>query len=42
VALANKNTRIVWALPAKGRVFDLNYVSIKPGKVAPTPAVMPA
>jgi transposase len=42
VALANKNARIVWALLAKGREFDPNYVSVKPGEVAPIPAMMPA
>jgi len=42
VALANKNARIVWALLARGRAFDPNYVSVKPGEVPPTPAAMPA
>ena len=42
VALANKNARIVWALLAKGRLFDPNYVSVKPGEVPPIRAVMPA
>ncbi len=42
VALANKNARIVWALLAKGREFDPNYVSVKPGEVPPISAVMPA
>jgi transposase len=41
VALANKNARIVWALLAKGREFDPNHVSVKPGEVPPIPAVMP-
>ena len=27
---------------AKGREFDPNYVSVKPGEVPPIPAVMPA
>jgi len=31
VALANKSARIVWALLAKGREFDPNWVSVKPG-----------
>ena len=34
VALANKNARILWAVLAKGRVFDPNHVSIKPGEPA--------
>jgi len=42
VAPANKNARIVWALRAKGREFDPNYVSVKAGEVSPIPAVMPA
>jgi hypothetical protein len=42
VALANKNARIVWALLAKGRKFDPNYVSAKPGEVPPIPVVMSA
>lgn len=33
VALANKNARIVWAVLAKGKVFDPNHVSIKPGEI---------
>jgi transposase len=33
VALANKNARILWAVLAKGRVFDPNHVSIKPGEI---------
>ena len=41
VALANKNARIVWALLAKGRQFDPNYVSAKPGEVA-LPVAAPA
>ncbi len=36
-ALANKNARIVWALLAKGRVFDPNYVSVKPGAALAIP-----
>lgn len=31
VALANKNARILWAVLAKGRRFDANHVSAKPG-----------
>jgi transposase len=42
VALANKNARIVWALLAKGRGFDPNYVSVKPGQTVSIPVVMPA
>ena len=42
VALANKNARIVWALLAKGRVFDANYVSVKPGEVSAIPVATPA
>jgi transposase len=38
VALANKNARILWALLAKGREFDPNCVSVKPGEVPPIPA----
>jgi len=34
VALANKNARILWAVLAKGRTFDPNHVSVKPGEVA--------
>ena len=33
VALANKNARIVWAVLVKGRIFDPNHVSIKPGEI---------
>ena len=33
VALANKNARIVWAVLAKGRVFDPNHLSVKPGEI---------
>ena len=33
VALANKNARILWAVLAKGRAFDPNHVSIKPGEI---------
>ena len=33
VALANKNARILWAVLAKGRSFDPNHVSIKPGAI---------
>ena len=33
VALANKNARILWAVLAKGRKFDPNHVSIKPGEI---------
>ena len=42
VALANKNARIVWALLAKGRQFDPNYVSIKPGEVPAIPGTAAA
>jgi len=31
VALANKNARILWAVLARGRPFDPNHASIKPG-----------
>jgi transposase len=34
VALANKNARILWAVLCKGKAYDPNYVSIKPGVVA--------
>lgn len=34
VALANKNARILWAVPARGRTFDPNHVSVKPGAIA--------
>lgn len=33
VALANKNARILWAVLARGRTFDPNHVSIKPGAI---------
>ena len=33
VALANKNARILWAVLCKGKAYDPNYVSIKPGVV---------
>jgi transposase len=33
VALANKNARIVWAVLARGRTFDPNHVSVKPGEI---------
>ena len=42
VALANKNARIVWALLAKGREFDPNYLSVKPGEVPVISTAMPA
>jgi transposase len=29
VALANKNTRILWAMFARGKPFDAAYVSVK-------------
>ena len=31
VAMANKNARILWAVLAKGRRFDADHVSVKPG-----------
>ena len=34
VALAKKNARILWSVLSKGKVFDPNYVSIKPGAEA--------
>jgi hypothetical protein len=42
VALANKKARIVWAVLAKGRVFDPNHMSVKPGAALPAPVVAPA
>lgn len=30
VALANKNARTIWALLAKGRTYDKNYLSVRP------------
>jgi len=39
VALANKNARILWAVLAKGRTFDPNHVSVKPGAI---PGATPA
>jgi transposase len=33
VALANKNARILWAVLARGRTFDPNHVSVKPGTI---------
>jgi hypothetical protein len=42
VALANKNARIVWAVLAKGRVFDPNHMSVKPGAALPMPVAAPA
>ena len=42
VAQANKAARIVWALLAKGREFDPNYASVKPGEVPPIAAATPA
>jgi transposase len=33
VALANKNARILWAVLARGRTFDPNHVSVKPGAI---------
>ncbi len=41
VALANNNARILWAVLAKGRCFDVNHVSSKrkgPAIVAPSMA----
>lgn len=38
VALANKNARILWAVLAKGRRFDPNHQSVKPGGLAGLPA----
>lgn len=34
VALANKNARILWAVFVRGKAFDANHVSVKPGTVA--------
>ena len=31
VALANKNARILWAVFARGKPFDANHVSVRPG-----------
>lgn len=42
VALANKNARIVWALLARGRTFDPDYVSVKPGDLPAMPATAAA
>ena len=39
VALANKNARILWAVMTKGKPFDAQHVSVKPGAVAPLAAV---
>jgi transposase len=35
VALANKNARILWAVFVRGKPFDANHVSIKPGVLLP-------
>jgi transposase len=44
VAMANKNTRILWAVMTREAVFDPNHVSVKPqAKTKPAPsAAMPA
>lgn len=42
VALANKNARIVWALLVRGKTFDPNHVSVKPGALLALPVEMPA
>jgi transposase len=34
VALANKNARILWAVFCRGKAYDPNYVSVKPGAAA--------
>ena len=34
VALANKNSRILWAVMTKGEAFDANHLSVKPAGVA--------
>jgi transposase len=39
VALANKNARILWAVLARGRTFDANHVSVKPGAIVGEVAV---
>lgn len=39
VALANKNARILWAVFVRGKTFDLNHVSVKPGAVMQIGAV---
>jgi transposase len=39
VAMANKNARILWAVLTKGRCFDPDHVSVKPGGCA---AAIPA
>lgn len=41
VALANKNARILWAVFVRGKAFDINHVSVKPGGVVQS-AVVPA
>ena len=41
VALANKNARILWAVFVRGKAFDINHVSVKPGGVVHS-AVVPA
>jgi transposase len=33
VARANKKARILWAMSARGRSFESNHVSIKPGAI---------
>lgn len=38
VALANKNARIVWAVPTRGVAFDSNHVPIAPHERAPLDA----
>lgn len=37
VALANKNARILWAVFVRGKPFDAQHVSVKPGGVATAP-----
>jgi transposase len=39
VALANKNARILWAVFVRGKAFDINHVSVRPGAVLQSGAV---
>ena len=40
LAPANKNARILWAVPAKGRRLDPDHVSVKPVTPAMAGAAM--
>ena len=40
VALANKNSRILWAVMTRNEAFNPRHVSVKPGPSTPTQATV--